>query len=341
MKSRTSPAIRQCALSYSSDLRFVYPPGATSPAARLAVSAPYNGAGRPSLRVPSRSTGRSAASSACSMVCSKFFSEMSGMSTRLLLNSRMSWLENDCHDGEKGTYNGFHSPFLTMFADQIEKWKRPHPVGTGGRAGWMRGPCACPLRDRDSSALRNPTNHLATKDRHKAPTRPLIRPLSLQDGNNVSLSKQTCSSKGYPCGQVFVFHFPGVIQRVIRGVPNQIPQRPGTGQFALRMECPNGVAIGVTVRLQPLVAQHRILGSGYPDLLCPLLLHAKRMTDDVIPITPSPSWTLLHLSRHAHTHVVEQRPARLHQGQFTFQFCARKVLPIDAGERERDAPEVG
>ena len=41
--------------------------------------------------------------------------------------------------------------------------------------------------------------------------------------------------------QVFVFHFPGVIQRVKRGVPNQIPERPGAGQFALGMERPNGV----------------------------------------------------------------------------------------------------
>src|SRR6266568_8059453 len=142
-------------------------------------------------------------------------------------------------------------------------------------------------------------------------------------------------------GQVFVFHFPGVIQRVICGVPNQIPQRPGSGHFALSMERPNGGAIGVAVRLQTLVDQHRTLGSGHPDLLCPLLLHANRMTDDLIPITPSPSRTLLHLSRHAQTHVVEKRPARLHQGQFTFQFSARYVLPIDARERERDAPEVG
>src|SRR5260370_39986307 len=138
-------------------------------------------------------------------------------------------------------------------------------------------------------------------------------------------------------GQVFVFHFPGVIQRVIRGVPNQIPERPSSGHFTLSMERPNGVAIGVAVRLQTLVDQHRTFLSGHPDLLCPLLLHAKRMTDDVIPITPSPSWTLLHLGRHAPTDVLEKRPARLHQCQVPFQCCALKVVPIDSRERQRDA----
>src|SRR5215469_6955907 len=92
-------------------------------------------------------------------------------------------------------------------------------------------------------------------------------------------------------GQVFVFHFPGVIQRVIRGVPNQIPERPSAGHFALRMEHPNGVAIGLAVRLQTLVDQHSTLGSMHPDLFCPLLLHANRMTDDLIPIASPPSRT--------------------------------------------------
>jgi len=72
-------------------------------------------------------------------------------------------------------------------------------------------------------------------------------------------------------GQVFVFHFPGVIQRVIRGVPNQIPQRPSSGHFALSMERPNGVAIGVAVRLQTLVDQHRTLGRGEPRPSLPTL----------------------------------------------------------------------
>src|SRR6266568_5889428 len=94
-------------------------------------------------------------------------------------------------------------------------------------------------------------------------------------------------------GQVFVLHFPGVIERVIGGVPHQIAQRPGACQFALGMERPNGAAIGVAVRSQALVAQHRTLGSGHPKLSSPVLLHAQRMTDDVIPITPSPSRTHL------------------------------------------------
>src|SRR5438067_11303560 len=62
-------------------------------------------------------------------------------------------------------------------------------------------------------------------------------------------------------GQVFVFHFPGVIERVIRGMPNQVPQRPDAGHFALGMERPNGIAIGVAVRSQALVGPIRIVRS--------------------------------------------------------------------------------
>src|SRR6202022_3289463 len=103
-------------------------------------------------------------------------------------------------------------------------------------------------------------------------------------------------------GQVFVFHFPGVIHRVIRGVPDQISEWPGSGHFALRMERPNCRAIGVAVRFQSLVVGHHgTFWSVHPDLLCPLLLRAYRMTNDSVPITASASRTLLHLSRHAHT----------------------------------------
>ncbi len=96
-------------------------------------------------------------------------------------------------------------------------------------------------------------------------------------------------------GQVFVFHFPCVIERVKRSVPNQKLERPGSGHFALSMECPNGVAIGVAVRLQTLVDRQRNLRNVHPELLCPLLLRVNRMKDDVIPITTSSSRTLLHL----------------------------------------------
>jgi hypothetical protein len=54
-------------------------------------------------------------------------------------------------------------------------------------------------------------------------------------------------------GQVFVFHLPGVIHRVIGAVPDQEPQRPRSRHPALGMERPDGRAIGAAVRLQPLV----------------------------------------------------------------------------------------
>jgi hypothetical protein len=37
---------------------------------------------------------------------------------------------------------------------------------------------------------------------------------------------------------IFVFHLPGVIERVIGGVPNQVPERPGAGHFVLGMQRP-------------------------------------------------------------------------------------------------------
>src|SRR6266851_9937597 len=113
-------------------------------------------------------------------------------------------------------------------------------------------------------------------------------------------------------GEVLVFHFPGVIQRVIRGVPNQVPERPGSGHFTLGMERPNGCGIGVAMRFQFLVGQHRVVRREYPELLRPVLLSADHMTDDSVPITPSPARALLQLSRHARTHLVEERPARPH-----------------------------
>src|SRR6266508_2930862 len=94
------------------------------------------------------------------------------------------------------------------------------------------------------------------------------------------------------------------------------------------------------MRFQPLASQHRIVGREHSDPLRPILLRGKRMTDEVVPITPSPSRTLLQLSRYPPAHIVEKRPARLHQRQLTFQFVTRHALLVDARKRERDAPEV-
>src|SRR5579872_6424396 len=61
-------------------------------------------------------------------------------------------------------------------------------VGTVGGVGWMRGPCACPCQvyviRQEYQVL--PTESLSNEDKHKAPTPPRIRPLSLQDEDNPS-----------------------------------------------------------------------------------------------------------------------------------------------------------
>jgi hypothetical protein len=90
-----------------------------------------------------------------------------------------------------------------------------------------------------------------------------------------------------PCSfgsQILVFHFPGVIQRMIRGVPNQIPERPGAGHFALRMEGPSCIAIGIAMGIQSLVNQQRVQRREHAEFLRPVQFGSKRMTDDVVPM---------------------------------------------------------
>src|SRR6201992_757179 len=81
-------------------------------------------------------------------------------------------------------------------------------------------------------------------------------------------------------GQIFVFHFPGVVERVICGMPNQIPQRPSSSHFALGMERPNGLAIALAVRSQVLVGQLCALRKAQPQLGSHVLLCAQRMPND-------------------------------------------------------------
>jgi len=45
----------------------------------------------------------------------------------------------------------------------------------------MRGPCACPRWGATGLLHAVPTGSRCRQDKHKAPTLPLIRPLSLQD----------------------------------------------------------------------------------------------------------------------------------------------------------------
>src|SRR4051794_13417645 len=87
--------------------------------------------------------------------------------------------------------------------------------------------------------------------------------------------------------QILVFHFPGVIERVKSGVPNQIAQRPRASYLALGMQRPNGGAIGVAMRVQALVGQQRLLRRAHAELLLPVVLREKRMPDDAVPIAPA------------------------------------------------------
>lgn len=131
-------------------------------------------------------------------------------------------------------------------------------------------------------------------------------------------------------GQVSVFHFPRVIQCVICRVADQIAERPGAGWFALGMKRANGSAKGVSVRSQAVVRQQLDFRGAHPDLRGPAPFRAKRMQNDPVSIAPAPAWPFSQLRRHARTHVIEKRPARLHQVELTFQFFTRQVLPIDA-----------
>jgi hypothetical protein len=82
---------------------------------------------------------------------------------------------------------------------EITRNTRPRSVGTRGRVGWMRGPCACPRRGAISLGSDDPRGDISQRDedngteqdtmtesqfdedKHKAPALPLIHPLSLQD----------------------------------------------------------------------------------------------------------------------------------------------------------------
>src|SRR5690242_1483747 len=57
----------------------------------------------------------------------------------------------------------------------------PHPAGTGGRVGWMRGPGACPSSPFDSSGFRDANGSHPHEDRHQATASTPLRPLSLQN----------------------------------------------------------------------------------------------------------------------------------------------------------------
>jgi hypothetical protein len=70
--------------------------------------------------------------------------------------------------------------------------------------------------------------------------------------------------------QILIFHFPGVIKRVKRRVPDQVPERPGAGYFALGMQNPNGIAVGVAMCPQPLIDQQWSQLDGQTELLCPV-----------------------------------------------------------------------
>jgi len=59
----------------------------------------------------------------------------------------------------------------------------------------MWGPCACPRPGRFVDVKTSQSNRVATKDRHKAPALPHIRPLSLQDGAKVSRDDPIRSAK--------------------------------------------------------------------------------------------------------------------------------------------------
>src|SRR4051794_39032345 len=140
-------------------------------------------------------------------------------------------------------------------------------------------------------------------------------PISCYERARKASQKPTISrakrSAGTFASQILVFHFPGVIERVKGGVPNQEPERPFrllASLLALGVVVPYSLAIGIAIRPQSFVSQRRIIGGGNPDPTRPVLLHAKRMPDDVVAVAPAAARTLLQLSRHARTHRVEKRP---------------------------------
>ena len=142
--------------------------------------------------------------------------------------------------------------------------------------------------------------------------------------------------------QVFVLHFPGMIQHVKGGVPNQEAEWPGSGKFALRVECPNSRAIGIAVRLQVLRRSAAHPGAYALQLLCPLLFAGKHMAHDVLSnlallrAAPSPTQP-----RHAHG-PRRNMPSTLAAGPGTVQASgdiSRLSLPEKANEMPQKSVE--
>src|SRR5215212_1896623 len=73
-------------------------------------------------------------------------------------------------------------------------------------------------------------------------------------------------------GEILIFYFPRVIHGVERGVADEEAERLGAGELALGVERPDGVGIGVAMRVQFLVGQRHVLSREWPELLCPVLL---------------------------------------------------------------------
>jgi len=95
----------------------------------------------------------------------------------------------------------------------------PSPLG----CGVLRKGIGIQANDEESGSHRSQASHLVWSPVRTAPS-------------------------GLFAGQVFVFHFPGVVERVIRGVPDQVAERPGARHIALGMQRPNRAAIGFAVR---------------------------------------------------------------------------------------------
>src|SRR5947209_3485227 len=85
----------------------------------------------------------------------------------------------------------------------------PRPVGTRGGVEWMRGPCACPGWAATCWLHAVPKESRCHQDKHKAPTLPHIRPLSLQDPGMHAVPKESrCHYRTLGCKSLHGYDYP-------------------------------------------------------------------------------------------------------------------------------------
>src|SRR3974390_1957084 len=121
-----------------------------------------------------------------------------------------------------------------------------------------------------------------------------------------------------------------------------MPQWPGSSGATFGVDRAYRRAVLVAVGRDLLVARHHcFLRPADPELCAPILLGGVPGAHDPVAVASPAPRALLHLRRHACTHLVEEGPTGPHEPQLARELPVRDGFMIDARACERDSPEIG